>query len=78
MKANPREHAEIIGKRMGWTADEVAFTHTKVTGALLSEDGRFSLDALKAMQDTLIEEKVLSKRLPLDAHYTTEFVPVRV
>jgi NitT/TauT family transport system substrate-binding protein len=78
MKANPREHAELIGKRMGWTADEVVFTHTKVTGPLFSEDGRFSLDAFKTMQDTLLDEKVLSKRLPLDAHYTTEFTPVRV
>jgi NitT/TauT family transport system substrate-binding protein len=78
LKASPREHAEVVGKRMGWTADEVVFTHTKVTGALLSEDGRFSVEAFKAMQDTLIEEKVLSKRLPLDAHFTTEFTPVRV
>jgi hypothetical protein len=30
------------------------------------------------MQDTLLEEKVLQKRLPLDEHYTTEFTPVRV
>ena len=78
MKANPRENAELVGKRMGWTAEEVVFTHTKVTGPLFSEDGRFSVEAYKAMQDTLIEEKVLSKRLPLEEHYTTEFTPVRV
>ena len=78
MKANPREMAEVIGKRMGWTADEVVFTHTKVTGALFSDDGRFSVDALKAMQDVLLEEKAISKRLPLDEHYTTDFTPVRV
>ena len=78
MKANPREMAEVIGKRMGWTADEVVFTHTKVTGALFSEDGRFNLEALKAMQDVLLEEKVLTKRLPLEDHYTTDFTPVRL
>jgi ABC-type nitrate/sulfonate/bicarbonate transport system substrate-binding protein len=78
MKANPREHAELVGKRMGWTADEVVFTHAKVTGPLLSEDGRFSVDAFKAMQDTLLDEKVLTKRLPLEEHYTTEFTPVRI
>jgi NitT/TauT family transport system substrate-binding protein len=78
MKANPREMSDVIGKRMGWTADEVVFAHSKVTGALFSDDGRFSVDAFKAMQDTLIEEKVLSKRLPLEEHYTTDFTPVRV
>ncbi len=78
MKANPKDMADVISKRMGWTPDEIVFTHTKVSGALLSDDGRFSVEAFKAMQDTLIEEKVLQKRLPLDEHYTTEFTPVRV
>ena len=78
MKANPREMAEVIGKRMGWTADEVVFTHTKVTGALFSDDGRFNVDALKAMQEVLLEEKVIAKRLPIEDHYTTDFTPVRV
>ena len=78
MKANPKDTAEIISKRMGWTPEEIVFTHTKVTGPLFSDDGRFSVEAYKAMQDTLLEEKVLSKRLPLDEHYTTEFIPVRV
>jgi NitT/TauT family transport system substrate-binding protein len=78
MKANPRKNAELIGKRMGWTADEVVFTHTKVTGPLFSEDGRFNVEAFKVMQDVLIEEKVLTKRLPLDEHYVTDFIPVRV
>jgi NitT/TauT family transport system substrate-binding protein len=78
LKANPREMAEVVGKRMGWTADEVVFAHTKVTGALFSDDGRFSVEAFRAMQDTLLEEKVLTKRLPLEEHYTTDFTPVRV
>jgi hypothetical protein len=68
----------VISKKMGWTPDEIVFTHTKVSGPLLSDDGRFSVEAFKVMQDTLLEEKVLQKRLPLDEHYTTEFTPVRV
>ena len=78
MKANPKDTADVVSKRMGWTVDEILFTHAKVTGPLFSDDGRFSVDAFKAMQDTLLEEKVLTKRLPLDEHYTTEFTPVRV
>jgi ABC-type nitrate/sulfonate/bicarbonate transport system substrate-binding protein len=78
LKANPREMADVVGKRMGWTADEVVFAHTKVTGALFSDDGRFSVESFKAMQDTLIEEKVITKRLPIEEHYTTDFTPVRV
>ena len=78
MKANPKEMAEVIGKRMGWTADEVVFTHPKVTGARFSDDGRISVEALKAMQDVLLEEKVISKRLPIEEHFSTDFTPVRV
>jgi NitT/TauT family transport system substrate-binding protein len=78
MKANPKEMADVIGKRMGWTADEVVFAHTRVTGALFSDDGRIDVEALKAMQDVLIDEKVLTKRLPIEEHFTTDFVPVRV
>jgi NitT/TauT family transport system substrate-binding protein len=78
MKANPKEMAEVIGKRMGWTADEVVTTHTKVSGALLSDDGRINVEALKAMQDVLVEEKVLAKRIPLEEHFSTDFTPVRV
>jgi hypothetical protein len=63
---------------MGWTPEAVMVTHQKVTGALFSDDGRVAVDALKAMQDILLEEKVVAKRVPLDEHYTTEFTPVRV
>jgi len=78
MKANPRDTAEVISKRMGWTPEEIVFTHSKVTGPLFSDDGRFNVESFKVMQDTLLEEKVLTKRLPLDEHYTSEFTPVRV
>jgi NitT/TauT family transport system substrate-binding protein len=78
MKADPRATAEVVGKRMGWTADEVVFAHTRVTGALFSDDGRFSVENFRAMQDTLLEEKVIKTRLPIEDHYTTDFIPVRV
>ena len=45
---------------------------------LLPVDGRIDLEALKVMQDTLLELGVLKQRLPLDDHYTTEFTPVKV
>jgi len=45
---------------------------------LLSVDGRFDLESLKVMQDTLLELGVLKQRLPLDQHYTPEFTPVRI
>jgi hypothetical protein len=41
-------------------------------------DGRMDLDAMKFMQDTLLDLGVLKQRLPLDQHYTTEFVPVKI
>jgi hypothetical protein len=78
MKANPKDTAVVISKRMGWTPEEIVFTHTKVTGPLFSDDGRFNLESFKVMQDVLLDEKVLTKRLPLEEHYTTEFTPVRV
>jgi hypothetical protein len=37
-----------------------------------------SLEALRTMQDTLLEQGVLKKRLPLEEHYTREFSPVRI
>ena len=45
---------------------------------VLSVDGHMDLDAMKFMQDTLLELNVLKQRLPLDQHYTTDFVPVKV
>jgi hypothetical protein len=36
------------------------------------------LDAMKFMQDTLLELGVLKTRLPLSDHYTPEFTPVKL
>jgi NitT/TauT family transport system substrate-binding protein len=77
MKTNPREAAEIVSKTIGWSPDGVLAAH-KISGALLPEDGRINVDALRAMQDTLIEQGVIKRRLPIEEHFTTEFTPVRV
>jgi ABC-type nitrate/sulfonate/bicarbonate transport system substrate-binding protein len=77
MKTNTREAAEIISKKIGWSPDGVLAAH-KISGPLLPEDGRINVDALRAMQDTLIEHGVIKKRLPIEEHFTTEFTPVKV
>jgi NitT/TauT family transport system substrate-binding protein len=77
MRGNPTEAAAIVSKKIGWPPEGVLAAH-KISGPLLPEDGRINVDALRAMQDTLIDQGVLKKRLPIEEHYTTEFTPVRV
>ena len=50
----------------------------KISGGLMSADGTMSVEALASMQDTLLEQGVLKKKLPLEEHYTKEFTPVRL
>lgn len=76
MKQDPKPFADLMSKKLGWSAEAVLAAH-KVSGPLMSDDGRIDTGALKVMQDTLIEQGVLKKRLPLDEHYTTDFTPVR-
>ncbi len=77
MRTNTNEAAEIISKKIGWPPEAVLSAH-KISGTLLSESGQFSMEALQAMQDTLIEYGVIKKRLPLEEHVTREFVPVKI
>ncbi len=77
MRTNTNEAAEIISKKIGWPPEAVLGAH-KISGTLLSESGQFSMEALKAMQDTLIEYGVIKKRLPLEELVTREFVPVKI
>src|SRR5213594_4284831 len=77
MRTNTNEAAEIISKKIGWPPEAVLGAH-KISGTLLSESGQFSMEALKAMQDTLIEYGVIKKRLPLEELVTREFVPVKL
>lgn len=77
MREKPEEATAGAAKRLGWTPQATLAAH-KISGALMSADGTFSVEALGAMQDTLLEHGVIKKRLPLDEHYVKEFVPVKL
>jgi NitT/TauT family transport system substrate-binding protein len=77
MREKPEDGAAACAKQLGWTPEAIMGAH-KISGALMSADGTFSVEALKAMQDTLLEHGVIKKRLPLDEHYVKEFVPVKL
>src|SRR5262249_4200384 len=74
---NPDETIRIAAKGIGWTEAATRRAYD-IVRPLLSVDGKIDLDALKYMQDTLLDLGVLKKRLALDEHYTTEFLPVKV
>ncbi len=76
-RENPDESIRIAAKGIDWPepATRRAF---ELVRPLLSVDGRMDLDAIKYMQDTLLDLGVLKQRLPLDQCYTTEFIPVKV
>jgi ABC-type nitrate/sulfonate/bicarbonate transport system substrate-binding protein len=77
MNDQPGEAAELIAKKIGWAPEAVLAAH-KISGPLLSHDGTVSMEALKTMQDTLLEHGVIKKRLPIEEHVAKEFAPVRM
>lgn len=77
MKSNTAEAAEIISKKIGWSPEAVQAAH-RISGPLFPVDGSVNLEALRAMQDTLLEHGVIKKRLPLDEHVSREFTPVKI
>ena len=77
MRDNPKDAAEVISKKLGWTPEAVLAAH-KISGPLLPVDGSINVEALAVMQETLLEYSLIKKKLPLDAHYTREFTPVRI
>jgi ABC-type nitrate/sulfonate/bicarbonate transport system substrate-binding protein len=77
MRDDPREVADTIAGKLGWSADAVMRAH-QISGPLLPHDGTVSVEALQTMQDTLLEYSVIKKRLPLEDHYAREFAPVRI
>src|SRR5437016_5152933 len=77
MRDNPREAAGLVSKKLGWSPEAVLDAH-KISGPLLPVDGSINVEALGVMQDTLLEYGLIKKKLPLDAHYTREFTPVKV
>ena len=74
---NADETIRIAAKGIGWPEPATRRAYD-IVRPLLSIDGKIDLDAFRFMQDTLLELGVLKKRLPLDEHYTTDFIPVRV
>jgi ABC-type nitrate/sulfonate/bicarbonate transport system substrate-binding protein len=76
-RENAEESIRIASKGIGWPEAATRRAYD-IVRPLLSVDGRIDLDAFRVMQDTLLDLGVLKKRLPLDEHYTTEFIPVKV
>jgi NitT/TauT family transport system substrate-binding protein len=77
MTDQTNDAAEIIAKKIGWSPDAVLGAH-KISGTLMSHDGTVSLEALRSMQDTLLEHGVIKKRLPVEEHVARDFTPVKL
>lgn len=77
MRASPEDAAGIAAKKLGWSPEATLAAH-KISGPLMSADGTMSIEALRTMQNVLLEHGVIKKRLPLDEHFAREFTPVRL
>ena len=69
--------AEIVARKIGWSPEAVLGAH-KISGPLMSHDGTVSIEALRSMQDTLLEHGVIKKRLAVEEHVAREFTPVKL
>jgi NitT/TauT family transport system substrate-binding protein len=74
---NAEESIRVASKAIGWPEPATRRAYELVK-PLMSVDGRIDTDALRVMQDTLLEQGVLKRRLPLEDHYTGDFTPVRL
>ncbi len=77
MLENTREAAAIATKTLQWPEEAILRAH-QISGPLLSKDGALKVEAIEAMQTTLLEYKAQDKRVPTADLYTTEFTPVRL
>jgi len=77
MNDQTADAAEIVAKKIGWSPEAVLGAQ-KISGSLMSHDGTISLEALRSMQDTVLEHGVIKKRLPVEEHVAREFTPVKV
>ena len=77
MNDQTADAAEIISKKIGWSTEAVLAAH-KISGSLMSHDGTVSLEALRSMQDVLLEHGVIKKRLPIEEHVARDFTPVKL
>jgi ABC-type nitrate/sulfonate/bicarbonate transport system substrate-binding protein len=77
MKDQTGDAAEIIAKKINWKPEAVLAAH-KLSSPLFSLDGQVSMEALRTMQETLLEYGMLKKKLPIEEHVAREFYPVRL
>jgi NitT/TauT family transport system substrate-binding protein len=77
MTEQTNDAAEIIARKIGWSPEAVLAAH-KISGSLMSHDGTVSMEALRSMQDTLLEYGTLKKRLVLEEHVARGFTPVKL
>ena len=77
MTEHTGDAAEIVARKIGWSPEAVLAAH-KISGGLMSHDGTVSMQALRAIQDTLLEHAVIRKRLPVEEHVAREFAPVKL
>jgi len=77
VREQPEEFAGVVARRLGWSREAALGAH-RISGGLMSADGTISLVALRAVQDTLLEHRVLTKRLPVEEHLTKDFIPVKL
>jgi NitT/TauT family transport system substrate-binding protein len=77
MTEHTKDAADIVAKKIGWSPDAVLAAH-KISGPLMSADGTISMEALRSMQDSLLEYGVIKKHLPVEEHVAREFAPVKL
>jgi len=77
MKDQTQDAAELIAKKINWRPEAVLAAH-KISSPLFSLDGQVSMEALRTMQDTLLEYGMIKKKLPIEEHVAREFFPVRM
>jgi ABC-type nitrate/sulfonate/bicarbonate transport system substrate-binding protein len=77
MLEHTKDAAAIASKTLQWPEDAILRAH-QISGPLLSKDGTLSVEAIEAMQTTLLEYKLQEKRVPTADLYTTEFTPIRL
>jgi len=77
MKDQTNDAAKLIAAKIGWSPEAVLAAH-KISSPLFSLDGQVSMQALGSMQEVLLEQGVIKKKLPLEEHVAREFFPVRL
>jgi NitT/TauT family transport system substrate-binding protein len=77
MTEQTADAAQIVSKKIGWSPEAVLAAH-KISGGLMSHDGTVSMEALRSMQDTLLEHGTIKKRLPVEEHVARGFTPVKL